>query len=243
MWKTIYTGNIKKSSEFKVLSSELKKASTLECGGNRRFSSKHHKKIFFNSSLFTLHCFILFFILSACSAAHYAYSKGLFDGKEALKRGDYTGAKRNLEEAYQNDKSPDVLMYLAIVDYKTNNLDNAEKLIRAAEAMSSGNYHYLRVLGYKALILLNRNRDQGLEALDQYVAFYALHDPLMSINDVSAMARSGNIDIPRLENLVEEQVSWFENDIELYWSSGVGFYDRRGPFGGSFRFHGGGIFR
>jgi hypothetical protein len=57
------------------------------------------------------------------------------------------------------------------------------------------------------------------------------------------MSRNGNIYIPRFDNLVEEQVFWFANDIELYLSSGVGFYDRRGPFGGSFRFHGGGIFR
>ena len=194
-------------------------------------------------SLLAFHCFILFFMVSACSTTHSAYSKGMFDGKDALKRGDYTGAKRSFEDAYQTDKSPDALMYLAIVDYKTNNLDSAERSIRAAETMSSGNYHYLRVLGYKALILLKKSRDQGLEALDHYVAFYALHDPLMSINDVHAMARSGSIDIPRLENLIEEQVSWYERDIELYMGSGVGYYDARDFFGGSFRFHGGGTFR
>ena len=194
-------------------------------------------------SLLAFHCFILFFMVSACSTTHSAYGKGMFDGKDALKRGDYAGAKRSFEDAYQTDKSFDALMYLAIVDYKTNNLDSAERLIRAAETMSSGNYHYLRVLGYKALILLKKSRDQGLEALDHYVAFYALHDPLMSINDVHAMARSGSIDIPRLENLIEEQVSWYERDIELYMGSGVGYYDARDFFGGSFRFHGGGTFR
>jgi len=167
----------------------------------------------------------------------------MFDGKDALKRGDYIGAKRSFEDAYQNDKSPDAFMYLAIVDYKTNNLDSAERLIRAAKTMSSGNYHYLRVLGYKALILLNKSGDQGLEALDHYVVFYALHDPLESINDVHAMARSGNVDVSRLENLIEEQISWYESDIELYMGSGVGYYDARDFFGGSFRFHGGGTFR
>jgi len=182
-------------------------------------------------------------MVSACSTTHYAYSKGMFDGKDALKRGDYIGAKRSFEDAYQNEKSPDAFMYLAIVDYKTNNLDSAERFIRAAETMSSGNYHYLRVLGYKALILLKKSGDQGLEALDHYVAFYALHDPLESINDVHAMARSGNVDVSRLENLIEEQISWYESDIELYMGSGVGYYDARDFFGGSFRFHGGGTFR
>jgi tetratricopeptide (TPR) repeat protein len=167
----------------------------------------------------------------------------MFNGKDALKRGDYTGAKLSFEDAYQNDKSPDALMYLAIVEYKTNNLDSAERLIRAAETMNSGNYHYLRILGYKALIFLKKSSHQGLDALDRYVAFYALHDPLESINDVHAMARSGNIDISRLEKLIEEQVSWYESDVELYMRSGVGYYDARDFFGGSFRFHGGGTFR
>jgi hypothetical protein len=57
------------------------------------------------------------------------------------------------------------------------------------------------------------------------------------------MVRSGNIDMPRLENLIEEQVSWFENDVELYWSTGVGYYDGRNVIGGPFRFQGGAIFR
>jgi hypothetical protein len=109
--------------------------------------------------------------------------------------------------------------------------------------MGSGNYHYLRVLGYKALILLKRNRDQGIEALDRYVAFYALCDPLMSINNVREMVQSGNIDMPLIESLIEEQASWFENDLELYWNSGVGYYDSRGTIGGPFRFQGGVIFR
>ena len=182
-------------------------------------------------------------MLSACSTPYHAYSQGIFQGKEALKKGDYAGAKRDFEEAYQNDKSPEALMYLAIIDYKTNNLDSAEKLIREAEMMGSGNYHYLRVLGYKALILLKKNKELGLEALDRYVSFYALSDPLMSINDVKEMVRSGNVDMPRLENLIEEQVSWFENDVELYWSTGVGYYDGRNVIGGPSRFQGGFIFR
>jgi len=230
MWETIYAGSMK----------TLNAPCVTRHDGQKFARCPRKSSTYF--SLLTFHCFILFFMVSACSTTHYAYSKGMFDGKDALKRGDYIGAKRSFEDAYQNDKSPDAFMYLAIVDYKTNNLDSAERLIRAAETMNSGNYHYLRVLGYKALILLKKSRDQGLEALDHYVAFYALHDPLMSINDVHAMARSGSIDVPRLENLIEEQVSWYESDIELYMGSGVGYYDARDFFGGSFRFHGGGTF-
>jgi tetratricopeptide (TPR) repeat protein len=253
MWKTICARNIKNSSAL----AHLPKPS-FGCQGAPSFELKKAD----NLQLATIGCFFvprptshvprkgiillliaLTFLCSACSTPYHAYSQGIFQGKEALKKGDYAGAKRDFEEAYQNDKSPEALMYLAIIDYKTNNLDSAEKLIREAEMMGSGNYHYLRVLGYKALILLKKDRDQGLEALDRYVSFYALRDPLMSINDVQEMVRSGNIDMQHLEGLIEEQVSWFENDVELYWSSGVGYYDGRDVYGGPFRFRGGGIYR
>jgi len=224
-------------------SSELKKADILKPGARNTSVIERSMKSTFHFSLLIFQCFILFFMLSACSTTYYAYSRGIFHGKESLKKGDYAEAKRDFEGAYLSEKTPDALMYLAIVDYKTNNLDSAERLIREAEIMGSGNYHYLRVLGYKALILLKKSSDQGLEALDHYIAFYALHDPLMSINDVRQMAQSGNIDMARLESLIEEQVSWFENDVELYLSTGVGYYDGRDTYGGPFRFWGGGIYR
>jgi hypothetical protein len=142
----------------------------------------------------------------------------------ALKLSDYGAAQKKFEEAYLNRKSPDALMYLAIIDYKTNNVDNAERLIREAELMGGFHYHYLRVLGYKALILLKINRNQGLEALDRYVVFYSRLDPLMSIQDVKEMVKSGDINMGWLEKLIEEQVAWYENDIEQYWSTGTGWY-------------------
>jgi tetratricopeptide (TPR) repeat protein len=145
-------------------------------------------------------------------------------GRGALQQNDYSTARRNFEEAYQIGKSPTALMYLAIIDYRTGNLDSAERLIREAEMMGIGNYHYLRVLGYKALILLNKDREQGLEALDRYVVLYSRNDPLMSINEVREMVVSGSIDIPLLNKLIEDQVSWYENDIQQYWSTGTGWY-------------------
>jgi len=231
MWKTVYTRDMKASDALHVT------------GHHKSKPVKHEQNRLHLLPLVPVCCFILFFVLSACSTTHYAYSSGMFHGKEALKRGDYAGARQSFEAAYQNERTPDALMYLAMVDYRTNNLDNAQRLIGEAEMMGSGNYHYLRVLGYKALILLKKSRDQGLEALDRYVAFYELNDPLVSIEDVREMVRSGNVDLPRLESLIEEQVSWFENDLELYWSTGVGYYDGKNVMGGPFRFRGGAIIR
>ena len=253
MWEAVFAGNVKNSSVFVgplkpssgghgAESSELIKANNLQLVTISCFFVPHPTSHIPRKGIILL-LIALTFLFSACSTTYHAYSKGIFHGKEALKKGDYAGAKRDFEDAYQNDKTPDATMYLAIVDYKTNNMNSAERLIREAESMGSGNYHYLRVLGYKALILLKKNRDQGFEALDRYIAFYALRDPLMSINVIHQMVRSGNIDMSRLESLIEEQVSWFENDVELYWGSGVGYYDGRDVYGGAFRFRGGAIFR
>lgn len=225
------------------MNSELQKNDDLYHGAwNKSFAGRHRSSAF-HFSLFTFHCVILFLMLSACSTTRHAYRAGIFYGEKALRGGDYAEAKRNFEAAYQIDKTPDALMYLAIVDYKTDKLDSAERLIREAEIMDSTNYRYLRVLGYKALILLKKNSEQGLVDLDRYVVFYAFCDPLMSINDVNKMVRNRNVDLALLEKLIEEQITWFENDIELYWSSGVGYYDGKNSFGGPSRFRGGVIFR
>ena len=187
-------------------------------------STAQRGKTFLHFSLLLLHCIILLALVSGCSATYHAYCKDMVLGRDALKYNDYGAAKRSFEEAYQNGRSPDALMYLAIIDYKTNDLDSAERLISQAQGMGVGNYHYLRVLGYKALILLKKKSEQGPEALDRYVVFYSRIDYLMSIEKVKAMLTTGDIDIIRLEKLIEEQVSWYENDIEQYWSTGTGWY-------------------
>jgi hypothetical protein len=212
MWKAVYTRSMK-----------IRNASSFTRGEHLK-STAQRGKTFLHFSLLPLHCIILLALVSGCSATYHAYCKDMVLGRDALKYNDYGAAKRNFEEAYQSGRSPDALMYLAIIDYKTNDLDSAERLINQAQGMGVGNYHYLRVLGYKALILLKKNREQGLEALDRYVVFYSRIDYLMSMGEVKAMLMTGDIDIVRLEKLIEEQVSWYENDIEQYWSTGTGWY-------------------
>ncbi|OPY80081.1 MAG: hypothetical protein A4E65_01608 [Syntrophorhabdus sp. PtaU1.Bin153] len=194
---------------------------------------------------FSLACLLtgLAFVCASCSSTYLAYGRGMFDGKAALQRGDYDDARRYFETAYQNEKGPVPLTYLAIVEYRTNNLEKAERLIREAEVMEGHGYYYLRTLGYKALILLQRDRDEGLEALGRYVAAYGQADPLTTINDLEDMLESGEIDMERLEILIEEQVSWYEREVEQYLTTGTGYYDGKGFIGGPFRLEGGIIFR
>lgn len=184
----------------------------------------------------------LAFVCANCSTTYQAYARGIFDGKAALQRGDYDGARRNFETAYQSERGPVPLTYLAIVEYRMKNMERAERLIREAEMMEGHGYYGLRALGYKALILLRRDRNEGLEALGRYVTAYGQSDPLMTINDVEDMWRSGKIDMERLEKLIEEQVSWYEKEVEQFLTTGTGYYDGKGFIGGPFRFEGGTIF-
>jgi hypothetical protein len=224
MWKTICTGDIESSYQLSVISYQLKKADNLQPAARNKLHSVYSRNHFLRFLLFVFLCIALIVPVSGYAASYRAYCKDIRHGKEAIKAGDYSAARRSFEEAFNNGKSLDALMYIAIIDYRTNNLDNAERLIREAELMGGFNYHYLRVLGYKALILLKKNRDQGLEALDRYVVFYSRIDPLMSINDVKAMVTTGDIDMARLDKLIEEQATWYENDVEQYWSTGTGWY-------------------
>lgn len=234
----------RREKQFGVRSSELKKVQSREPAPGypsciRRHdpsvSSQQRGTSFHRFSLLIACCIILLASLSACSATYQAYARGMFNGQRALEKGDYQSARRNFEEAYQNEKDPVLLTYLAVVNYKMNNIADAERLIREAEWRGADDIYFLRTIGYKALILLKQNQAEGMDALSHYLAVYALHDPLMTINDVDAMRRSGAIDMSRLEKLIEDQVSWYEGEIQQYLSSGTGFYDGKyssvGPIG------------
>lgn len=205
-------------------------------------SSRQRGALFHRFALLIACCTVLLASLTACSAPYRVYANGMFNGQRALEKGDYEGARWNFEKAYEYDQNPVLLTYLAVVDYKTNNLVDAERLIREAEWRGADDIYYLRTLGYKALILLRQDKPEGMDALSQYLAVYGRHDPLMTINDVDAMRRSGAIDIIRLDRLIEEQVSWYEREIEQYLTSGTGFYDGKYSGTGSFFRLRGGIF-
>lgn len=227
MWKTICSGNIEHSYQLSIISYQSKKADKLQFAAQNKLHRAYPSNHALRFLLFVFLCFALVMPVSGYAASYRAYCKDIRNGKEAMKSNDYSAARRYFEEAFNNGKSLDALMFLAIIDYKTNSLDDAERLIREAELMGGGNYHYLRVLGYKALILLKKSRDQGLEALDRYVVYYSRIDPLLSINDIKVMLKTGEIDMARLERLVEEQAAWYENDVEQYWGTGTGWYADR----------------
>ncbi|MBA4417743.1 MAG: hypothetical protein C0392_07515 [Syntrophus sp. (in: bacteria)] len=180
---------------------------------------------------------VLLFLVSSCAsfATYSAYSRYMFEGKGLFKDQEYAKAQQLFQKAVETRRDGPALTYLAITCYKTGNLDKAEYLIREAENLDPYNYFHLRTKGYKALILLKKDKQEGMAALKEYIDYYRQRAPLMTIDDVDRMWRSRTIDMDSLETLIEEQVSWRENDVEQFYSTGTGFYDRPPWPGGFFR--------
>ena len=172
---------------------------------------------------------LLFLLVSCASFSLYsAYSRDVFEGKRLLEDEEYKEAEQHFLRAAEAVRGISALTYLAFIYYKTDRLDRAVALIAEADQLSPDNYLHLRAKGYKALILLKRDKKEGMAALKEYLGYYRHCDPLMTINDVARMLQSGDIDMDALEQLIEEQSSWYENDVEQFLKTVTGFYDR--PF-------------
>jgi DNA-binding ferritin-like protein (Dps family) len=66
-----------------------------------------------------------------------------------------------------------------------------------------------------------------MAALRDYVDYYQHQYPVISIKDVREMLQTGQIDNKKLEELIDEQVSTYEQEIDQYLSDGTGYYDSR----------------
>jgi tetratricopeptide (TPR) repeat protein len=158
---------------------------------------------------------------------HYAVcSRNLLTGKNLFGAGKYEEAQGSFQEAAKTCHDSAAFTYLAATAYKRGQFENARALIEQAEKSPPDTLSYLRMYGYKAFILLSLDSRLGMEALDDYIKRYEYDYPLTSIDEVKAMRRSGIIDRARLEALIEEQVSWYEKEMELYIYNRVGFYAR-----------------
>jgi tetratricopeptide (TPR) repeat protein len=165
------------------------------------------------------------FLLFSCTT-YAEYSRKLLAGKDLFNAGRYEEAQRPLQEAARAYKDAAALTYLAATAYKRGQFESARALIEQAEKSPPDRLSYLRMYGYKALIFLGVDDTLGMLALDDYVKRYECDYPLASINAVKAMRQSGAIDRGSLEALIDEQVQWYEKEMELYIYNNVGFYAR-----------------
>lgn len=146
-------------------------------------------------------------------------------GKEYLKQGDYRQAKQYFEASAGQIRDSISLTYIAFVNYKLGRQEEAERLIKEAEAIKHNDYHFLRTLGYKTLILMKKDKAEGIKALKDYLDNYENLHPLPSIEDVQRMSQKGDINSDILERLIQEQVNFYEDAVEQFLSTGTGPFD------------------
>jgi tetratricopeptide (TPR) repeat protein len=167
----------------------------------------------------------LLLLLSSC-ATHSVYYSGLFEGKRFLQRGQYDKALAQFKAAEADHRDGENLAFLATADYKTGDFQAALINAGASLAIDPHGYHTLRALGYRALALFRLGQPEAREAIEGYLALYRLSYPLTSIEDIGIMMERKQFNLPRLERLIDEQVEWYEGEVEQYLSTGTGFYDR-----------------
>jgi tetratricopeptide (TPR) repeat protein len=168
------------------------------------------------------------FALVGCSASFTAYTDNMFKGKELLQRGNYAGARDDFVKAAQAQPDGWSYAYAATASYKLNDLKSAEHYINQAASLDGRSFAYLRIAGYKALILLAEGRQQeGLDALGNYLTVYGNYYPLQTIEKVRDMRNSGKVHMPILELLLDEQIVTYENDIWDFYNTGTGWYGQR----------------
>ncbi len=175
---------------------------------------------------------VIFLSVLLCSCTAYGiYSRDLTAGKNLFETGRYDEAQKYFQDAARRNIDGAAFTYLAAVAYKQNDLDRAGDLIANAEQSPPDMLSSLRMYGYKALILLSSDSPRGMTALKEYIDRYNGLFPLESIKDIRDMWQSGNVDKNRLEAIMDEQIKWYEQDMELYIYNKVGFYARDGREG------------
>ncbi len=88
----------------------------------------------------------------------------------------------------------------------------------------------MRTMAYKSLVLFKQDKKQeGMTALREYLDYYSCSYPLVTFDDVESMWKSGQVDLPALEKLLDQQVATYDRDMYLDFFVSIGFYGRRFP--------------
>lgn len=169
-------------------------------------------------------------ILALCTlfscTTYSLYSRNLLAGKNLLDQREYARAQNFFQKAAENNVDGAAYTYLAVIAYKQKDFGKAASMIESAEKRPPDMLSGLRMYGYKALILIALNDPGAMRALDDYIARYGSMYPLESINDIKSMRQSGRIDADRLEAIIDDELAWYEKDMELYIYNHVGYYSR-----------------
>ncbi len=178
-------------------------------------------RIAWNAAVFA----VLFVILSGCAGPDNAARKSIFEGRRALERGDWGPAREDFLKAAQVEPSPEAYAFAATASYRMNDLASAQRFVDEAQKLDGKSDFYVRVLAYKALVLLKEGkREEGLEALRAYHGYYKNYYPMKSYEQVERVLRTGQVDLPRLERVLDQDVRQYESDIAEYRGEGTGYF-------------------
>jgi len=171
---------------------------------------------------------VIFSVVLFRCASQDPYRMSMFEGRHALDEGEYRQAQQAFLKAAQASPDARSYAYAATASYKAGDLAAAQRSIEEAAKLDGKSYSYLRIVGYKALILLGQGKEgEGLDALAAYLAAYENAYPVGTIGDVKRMSRTRHVNLPLLERLLDEQISTYENELEQFWGSGTGWYGQR----------------
>ncbi len=161
-----------------------------------------------------------------CSTAYQRAQGDMWEGRRLLGQGDYgkahelfvKAAKAVPDEAYP-------YAFAATSSYNMNDLEAASKFIEEAARRGRQRDVQIRTLGYKALILLRKDKEkEGLQALDDYMLAYEREYAPDNVRKVRAMWRRKRIDLAALQQLLDEEIGIYESDIDQYRRSGSGWF-------------------
>jgi tetratricopeptide (TPR) repeat protein len=167
--------------------------------------------------------------MAACSSTSTftTYERDIVTGKQLLRQGDYPGARDIFQKASAAERRPEALALAATASYKLNDLEAAARYIAEAERAGRPNTSYFRITGYKALVLLKEgNKEEGLKVLGDYIQAFAKVSNPDTLPEVEYMWKKGTVDLPRLERLIDRQVTKYEDAVDWFAKTNTGPFDR-----------------
>jgi tetratricopeptide (TPR) repeat protein len=166
-------------------------------------------------------------LLGCASVKQYdTYRKDMWNGKKLLGEGEYKPALEDfLSAAKAMPNEPESYAFAATASFKMNDVDAASGYIREAVKLNKPNDAYIRILGYKALILLKQAKQKdGMEALSDYIQAYQKEYAPQNVREVRTMWRTKNVDLSALQQLLDEEIWVYESDMEQFRKSGTGWF-------------------
>jgi hypothetical protein len=173
-------------------------------------------------------CVVMAFALSlllSCASSYDVYRHNLVQGKQHMRYGEFHEAQTYFVKASESERLPEALAFAAMASYKMNDMEGAERFITEAEKSDGRGFSQLRIAGYKALIYLREGKkSEGMKALQEYATMYSHLYPLTTIEEVQAMVKTDKIDLEKLELLLDQQITWYEDEVEQFQKTRTGYY-------------------